>query len=101
MSQHIIFLPQTCFLANDVLPLRENDHTGADMRAAQEGASPTNKIGNGILRKVLSEFFNPSTVTIALPHHHLTTSARSGPHLALTGAVLLQDMSISRLASRA
>ena len=80
--------PPRCCLIYDVLPLRKNDHTGADLRAAQEGALHTAKIGNGILRKVHYEFFNPSTVTIALPHHHLTTSARSGPHVALTGTVL-------------
>ena len=54
-------------------------------RLAQEHASHTTKIGNGISRKVHSDFFNPSTATFASLHHHLTTSARPSPDATLTG----------------
>ena len=55
---------------------------------AQEGASHTTKIGNGILRKVIYDFFNPPTATIASSHHHLPTSPCSSLHPALTGAAV-------------
>ena len=55
---------------------------------AQEGASHTTKIGNGILRKVDYGFFNPPTATIASSHHHLPTSPCSSLHPALIGAAV-------------
>ena len=52
-------------------------------RLAKDSVSHMVKIGNGVSRNMNLEFLHASTTVIASPHHHLITSARSAPHLAL------------------
>lgn len=52
-------------------------------RLAKDSVSHMVKISNGVSRNVNLEFLHASTTVIASPHHHLITSARSAPHLAL------------------
>ena len=57
-------------------------------RLAKDSVSHMVKISNGVSRNVNLEFLHASTTVIASPHHHLITSARSAPHLALTAAAI-------------
>jgi hypothetical protein len=57
-------------------------------RLAKDSVSHMVKIGNGVSRNMNLEFLHASTTVIASPHHHLITSARSAPHLALTAAAI-------------
>ena len=58
-------------------------YTASCCCARQRGVSHMVKISNGVSRNVNLEFLHASTTVIASPHHHLITSARSAPHLAL------------------
>ena len=57
-------------------------------RLAKDSVSHMVKLGNGVSRNMNLEFLHASTTVIASPHHHLITSARSAPHLALTAAAI-------------
>ena len=57
-------------------------------RLVQERASLTDKIGNGNLHKVRSEFLDASIAFIASLHHQPNTYTRSSQHLGPTGGAL-------------
>ena len=75
--------PRRC-LVYGILLLRKNERTGADLQAGKR-----QRIAHGQDRQWGFAQYEPRifacvyTTVIASPHHHLITSARSAPHLAL------------------